>query len=140
MGILENLRALQARMASPAAPGEAVKAVLVAGKREHLLAGVDAQGRPFDGLRRSTLRRGRSDPRPLLPKGADSNLITRYRVEVEPSPDGCWLAASWPGLDHVRYLRTGTRRMARRDPTGFRAEDVAKAREIFRRWIVDGKR
>ncbi len=113
-----------------------VKDVLVRGKSMMLLAGQDATGSAFAPLMPSTLqsqRRGHGGP--LVPDGEGSRLITGYQVTLEPQPANIVVAAGWPGLDWVRYHATGTSRMARRDPTGFRPEDKAEAMRIWREEI-----
>ncbi len=115
---------------------EHIKDVLVRGKRETLLAGRSATGEPFAALRPSTLASGRRGAGgPLVPDGEASRLITGYVVTTTAEPTKIVVAAGWPGLDWVRYHATGTSRMARRDPTGFRAEDKAEAMRLWKESI-----
>lgn len=127
----EDLRPLQA----------AVRQVLVAGKEEQLLAGREADGSRFAPLAASTARRPRANPSPLVPHGNLSRAIAGYRVDFETytGEPRVIVTAGWPGLDWIRHHRTGTRRMPRRDPGGFRAEDLARVRDILRRYVTTGQ-
>lgn len=108
-------------------------------KRAQLLTGVDADGHAFAPLAPATLK-GRLPGPPLLPGGASGRLCREYRVQVERVERGALtITAGWPGLDFVRFLRTGTRRMPRRDPGGFRAAAVTECRRLFRAWLMGGR-
>jgi hypothetical protein len=139
MSIVERLRGILARASDPRGAADRVAAILRDGKREQLLAGVDADGRPFAPLAASTLRRkGRRDPRPLIPDGEASGLIVGYAVEVTSSPGRLEVSAGWPGRPHLAYLRSGTRRMPRRDPGSFRPQDRARALLALRDEVMKG--
>lgn len=138
---LDRLRAILRRVEGPppAELGRSVAAVLIRGKRAHLSAGRDAQGRPFDPLDRDTLDGRRASSVPLVGRGGPSSrLLTRYEVRAIPRPGGLDVTAGWPSLDYVRFLRTGTRRMAKRDPGGFRPEDLAEVRRLYREYLSRG--
>lgn len=116
-----------ARRAGDLGPiADRVRQVLRAGKRAHLLEGIDAAGAAYAPLAKSTLRKPRRSPIPLIPDGEDSGLIAGYSVAVSPGRSRLDVSAGWPGRDHVRYLRSGTSRMPRRDPGGFRDADRAE--------------
>lgn len=114
-----------------------VVAALVRGKRDQLERGVDAAGRPFTPLAKSTLKKARLVPTPLIPQGDASRLIVGYRVEVVEADGRATFEASWPSIGKiVGYLRTGTRRMPRRDPTGFRRSDLDWIGVLFRQHVL----
>jgi hypothetical protein len=139
MGLLERNQGIARRAEDLAAASARVRAILVDGKREQLLSGVDATGRPFAPLARSTLaRKGRRSPSPLLPDGPASGLITGYSVDVSLEPGRMTIDAGWPGRDYVRYLRSGTRRMPARDPGGFRPEDLERCRREVKEHVMGG--
>lgn len=113
--------------------------ILRAGKRDQLLAGVDAAGRPFAPLSPATLsRKGRTDPRPLIPLGESSSLIVGYVVDTSVETSRLIVSAGWPGRPEVQYLRSGTRRMPARDPGGFRAQDLEQCRGVVRAHVMEG--
>lgn len=119
---------------------ERVRAVLERGKRDQLLAGVDAAGSAYPPLADATLRRRKGrDPRPLIALGEASGLIVGYTVDVSIAPGKLTVSAGWPGRPELQYLRTGTRRMPARDPGGFRAEDLDEIRRLLRERVVDGR-
>ena len=118
--------------------GVQIRETLERGKREQLLAGRDATGDPFAPLAASTLRYRVGTGPPLAPKGASSAIVVRYAVTITTESGRLTAAASWPGLDWVRYHRTGTRKMPKRDPGGFRAEDSARCLEIFKGYVMGG--
>jgi hypothetical protein len=117
---------------------EPIKSIFVEGKREQLMAGVSAQGAPFAPLAPSTLRRREGSGAPLVPHGSGSRLITGYVVSVEARRGELAVGASWPGLPWVQYHRTGTRKMPKRDPGGFREQDKAKAVATIVEFIFRG--
>jgi hypothetical protein len=122
---------IAARADSPGPAAERIVEVLKRGKREQLLAGVDADGEDFAPLAASTLKRPRQCPTPLIPDGPESGLILGYSVEVAAAPGRLEISAGWPDRDYVRYHRTGTARMPRRDPGGFRAADRQECLSIL---------
>ncbi len=135
--LLDKYRAKAARLASPPPRDVASRAetVLRAGKRDQLRAGIDAEGRAFKPLAPSTLRGRRVSPTPLYGRRGDSGRLVRdYRVDARPVAGGLTVAAGWPSLPHVGHLASGTRRMPRRDPGGFRAADRDKLIQILREW------
>jgi hypothetical protein len=132
--LLERARHLE-RIAEP------VRELLVRGKREQLMSGRDALGVPFAPLLPSTRknpRRGHGGP--LVPDGEASKLITGYQVTIVAGDDELVISAGWPGLSFVRYLKSGTRRMVRRDPGGFRQEDRNTLMDKLRAWVMSGSR
>lgn len=134
--ILDRNRALLARIEDPDGPGPRIEALFRRGKEEQLLAGREADGSPFAPLAPSTLEHHSGSTTPLVPHGSASRVISGYRVDVVPEPGRLRVEASWPGLDWIKYHRSGTRHMPRRDPGGFRPEDVAAALRLFREWIM----
>ncbi len=140
MTLLEHNTQIAARIDRPSPSVlDRVKDVLVRGKREQLLAGHDAQGSTFAALRPSTLASGRRGAGgPLVPDGEASRIITGYVVTLTPEPARIVVEAGWPGLDWVRYHRTGTSRMTRRDPGGFRPQDKAQAMNLWQEEIFRG--
>jgi hypothetical protein len=66
-----------------------LKEVIVAGNREGLLAGLDADGVPMAELEESTIKRGRGGyGPPTIPRYSASQLIDRFRAEIMPSAQG----------------------------------------------------
>jgi hypothetical protein len=114
-----------------------LREVFTQGKREQLLAGTDASGHPFAPLAQSTLRQRQGSGPPLAPRGADSLIVTGYQITVAVASGQLTITAGWPFLSWVKYHRTGTRRMPRRDPGGFRPADVADAMRRLREYLFD---
>ena len=118
--------------------GERVADVLRRGKREHLLMGVDWTGAPFAPLAPSTLKSKRRGTGPaLVPDGDASSLIIHYEVTAVAEPGRLIMTAGWP-FGYVRYLASGTRRMPRRDPGGFREEDRVASMAIVKEYLFGG--
>ena len=113
---------------------EPVRRIFVDGKREQLLAGVDAQGVAFAPLAQSTLQRRNVGP-PLIPHGSQSRLITGYVVTVEAHGAELTVDGDWPGIDWVKYHMTGTKHMPKRDPGGFREQDKAASADVVREFV-----
>ncbi len=134
--LLDRNRALLARIESPRGPAAEIEALFRRGKAEQLLAGREADGSPFAPLAPSTLRHHEGSTTPLVPHGPASRVISGYRVDVVPEPGRLRVEASWPGISWIRFHQTGTRHMPRRDPGGFRPEDVAAALRLFRDWLM----
>jgi hypothetical protein len=112
-----------------------VRQVLVDGNRERALAGTDAQGRAFAPVKASTRKtRGGPGP-PLAPRGASSRIVTGYVVAVLAGVGRLTFTGSWPGLPWVEYHRTGTKRMPRRDPFGFRRRDLNRVADMLRKHV-----
>ena len=107
------------------------------GKREHLLQGMSAQGIRFAPLKPSTLAHRHGSGPPLAPQFATSEIIAAYRVEFEFRENRLTITAGWP-MEWVHYHATGTARMARRDPGGFREQDKREALRITREYIFNG--
>src|SRR5262245_24234376 len=109
-----------------------LKELFERGKRAQLSQGRTATGTPFAPLARSTLERGpRQSPLPFLKHGMSSSLIIRYQVTVQFAAASLTVSAGWP-MKWVRYHVAGGRRLPRRDPTGFRKQDVDDAMKMFR--------
>lgn len=136
--LLERNEAIARRVDSLRPAADRIGEVLRRGKAEQLLAGVDAAGRGYAPASPATLRR-RGPGQVLVPDGEASRLIRDYTVTAEVQPGRIRVSAGWPGLDWVRYHRTGTRRMPARDPGGFRESDLAECREILQRYVIDGR-
>ena len=137
--LLERNQALLDRARGLKGLTQRVTGLLVRRKREQLEPSVDAQGLQFAPLAKSTLKRRRRDPRPLIPDGESSRLITRYDVQVTAEPEKLTVRAGWPTLPWVRCHRTGTRKMPKRDPSGFDEETKRQALKILKEWVVDGR-
>lgn len=138
--LLDRNREIQARAENLRPLESALRQVLTSGKEEQLLGGRAADGSHFAPISASTARRPRANPRPLVPHGSLSRVITGYRVDFETytGEPRLVLTAGWPGLEWVGYHRSGTRRMPRRDPGGFRAEDLDRCRQLLRRFVMGG--
>jgi hypothetical protein len=108
------------------------------GKREQILTGRSSTGRPFAPLARSTLERGpRQSTLPFLARGQSSSLLTRYQVDVTFASASVTVSAGWP-MRWVKYHVTGGPKLPRRDPTGFRQEDIDTAKRVFREYVTMG--
>jgi hypothetical protein len=125
--LLERNRGVARRIEHPEPVAASIREILERGKQAQLLAGRDAAGVPFAPLAASTLRRREGSPTPLVPRGPSSRLIVGYVVTVRAEPGRLECSAQWPGLDWVKFHRSGTRRMPKRDPGGIREEDKAAA-------------
>lgn len=128
--------ALRLATTPPASLAAAVAETLKRGKRDQLRSGRDAAGRSFAAIAPATRGKGRrvSDVPLYGLRGEASPLLTAYEADVRPKPGGLDVTAGWPSIPHVRFLRDGTRRMPRRDPGGFREQDLQTIRERLRRW------
>jgi hypothetical protein len=135
--ILDRNRAILDRIGDLRPIGEKIRSIFVAGKREQLLSARDHEGTPFLTLAKSTLARPRQSPLPFLCHGASSSLIVNYQVDVSFAAAAVTVQAGWP-MDWVRYHITGTRKMPRRDPSGFRDEDKRQAIAVLREWVING--
>jgi hypothetical protein len=136
MSLLDRNKGILRRIEDPRPISEQIAGIFRAGKREQLRGGADATGIPFQPLKPSTLKRRKGAGPPLLPRGDASRISSGYTVDVETDRDGLTVKAGWPGLDWVRWHRTGTRTLPRRDPGGFRAEDIKRALRAFKDWIM----
>jgi hypothetical protein len=61
--------------------------------------------------------------------------VAGYAVDVAVAPGRLEVTAGWPGLDWVGDHRTGTRRMPRRDPGGFRDADRARVLSLLSEYV-----
>lgn len=136
--LLERNQGIARRIERPEPAATAIRELLERGKQAQLLAGRDAAGVPFAPLAPSTLRRREGAPTPLVPHGPSSRIVTGYVVTVRAEPGRLECSAQWPGLGWVKFHRSGTRRMPRRDPGGFRAEDVTLAMAKLKEHIFHG--
>jgi hypothetical protein len=110
-----------------------LKEAIVEGNREGLLAGLDADGVPMAELKESTIRRGRGGfGPPTIPRYSGSQLIDRFRAEIQPTAEGgVRIKANWDGVPQVQFFKTGTRDMARRNPAGIRPATRERIGEII---------
>lgn len=118
-----------------------LRQAIIEGNEQGLLAGLDKDGVPFAPLKESTIKRGRGGfGPPLSPRYSASQLVDRLRVDIEPGgAAGVRVKASWPGVTHLKYHKTGTRNMARRNPAGIRPGTRARIGAIianFRKKMV----
>jgi hypothetical protein len=133
---LERNRLILARVQNLGPVKQLVERIFVAGKREQLERGVDSLGRSFAPLAASTVKtRGGTGP-PLAPRRAASRIEARYEAHATVEATKVKVSAGWPGLDWVRYHVTGTRRMPRRDPSGFREQDKQQAAVTVREFLM----
>jgi hypothetical protein len=139
MPLSEHNRQILARLANTKPVQPTIERILVQGKKTQLLGGVDAKGKPFAKLAKSTLKRRKGWGPPLSPRRAESRLPSRYAVFFQDSPNGVRVSAGWLGLPWLKYHKTGTERMPKRDPGGFRAQDSVAAGKALRAWIMEGK-
>jgi hypothetical protein len=111
MGALLDRNLEIARRAGNLEPiAERIRVLLIDGKREQLLSGDDADGRPFAPLAPSTLRHRDGSGAPLVPHGSASRLITMYRVTVSVLANRLEASAGWPGPGRVPGSRQGPMR------------------------------
>jgi hypothetical protein len=115
---------------------EPVRRILIEGNRARALAGVDAQGRRFAPLAASTLSRRRGTGPPLAPRYAASRVVTAYVVNVIAGPGKLSFTGAWPSVHFMEYHHTGTRYMPRRDPYGFRQQDIDRIRPMLGDYIL----
>lgn len=133
--ILDRLTDLARRCGdlSPIAPQ--VRDVFLLGNRERAMAGTDAAGRPFAPLARSTLKHRHGSGPPQAPTPS-AQIITGCEISVQAGPGRLSITQSWPGVRWVEYAISGTRRMPRRDPTGFRDQDKTKVAALMNDYIT----
>ena len=111
---------------------EPVREILVRGNRERALAGTDVQGRRFAPLAPSTLRRRVGTGPPLAPRYQSSRVVTEYEVDIRAGEGQLSFIAGWPGVSWMEHHHTGTPRMPRRDPYGFRQRDLDAVRALLK--------
>lgn len=124
--VRHNLGALQdwlgrARRADVAGDlSKEVARIIEEGNREGILAGTDAEGKPFADLAPSTIRRGRGGfGPPTAPRNSASQVIDRFRVVVEKGYGNEYVVrASWPGATHIRFFATGAKYRAGSERAG----------------------
>lgn len=120
---------------------EQAKRIVLDDNRDGLLRGLDKDGVRFAPLAESTLRSRDGGGPPLSPHEASSRLIAnavaidyRYGGQVVVILKWVGDAAVW-----IRYHRTGTRNMPRRNPVGIRPAGrlrLKHAGEQFRRDLI----
>jgi hypothetical protein len=111
---------------------EPVRARLVQGNREAILAGLSPDGRPVAPLKPATLKRRKGSGPPRAPEGASAKVIIDYVVTVAAGPAALRFTGTWPGFPVVEYLdRT-------RPTLGFRAADLEWIRTQLRKHIIPG--
>lgn len=113
-----------------------IRRILVEGNRSRALAGVDAQGQPFAPLAPSTLRRRKGGGPPLAPLYSASRVVSQYVVDVQAGPGRLSFTGAWPRQRWMEYHHTGTRRMPRRDPYGFRRQDLDAIRPMLNDYVL----
>jgi len=121
---------------------EPVRNALKDGNRADRLAGLDWEGRPFKDLAPSTLERRRKqglNGPPLAAHGPTARIITKFFVDVRAGVGRLTFTGSWP-MDWVRFHVTGSRRLPRRDPMGFRAPTLDRARALLLEHIANNKK
>jgi hypothetical protein len=141
-GLLGMLRRIAQPDLRPLA--ERIKQIIVEGNEQGLLAGLDADGKPFAPLADDTYARGRGGLGPALsPRFSASRFIDRFVVTIVPIPGGgLSIRASWPGVPEVEFHRTGTRHMPARNPVGIRPETTVKiqrAIDDFAQSLIGGR-
>lgn len=149
-GSLDDLMRYIARFASPDLVPLSldIKKAIEDGNREGLLAQTNGDGSRADDLRPSTIKRGRGGfGPPRVPRNSGSQLIDRFRVEVEPNSTGGFrLQAGWVGVPQALYFKTGTKNpgglgvhMVARNPCGIRPQTRARINELisnFKRKLI----
>jgi hypothetical protein len=136
MSALEHFARVADRVRDLGPLREPIRQVLINGKREQLLRGVDRDLRPFVPLAASTLAHRRGGGPPLAPLGGSAPIVLDYQVTIDTQPGRLEISATWPGWTIIKYHRTGTRRMPRRDPTGFRNEDLERVRQLLKDFLL----
>lgn len=117
-----------------------LKRIYTEGKKEHLLLGNDANGRPFTPLAKSTLaNKKRFSGPPLVPRYSSSRVISQYTVAFKRLPGTLQVIAGWP-MEWIRYHREGGKHLPRRDPGGFRDVDRKNAMDAIRDWVWRGEK
>jgi len=140
MGLISERIADIARRCGDLSPIQGdVRAILVEDNRQRALQGVDAQGGRFASLAPSTIRSRQGAGPPLAPRFGQSREITGYVVQVTAGPGRLTFVASWPGSPWMEYHHTGTRRMPRRDPYGFRSSAIDRIRPLMADYVMTGE-
>ena len=134
MGVLKDKYESIARRVTDLRPVvEPLRSLFREGKRAHLLQGEDAQGLRYAPPAPATIER-RGPGTVLVPHDDASRLITHLTIVIDVSPTRLQVYQAWPDLDWVRYHKTGTPRMPRRNPDGFRAEDRVHALQLIEKY------
>lgn len=137
MGIIrERLTELAKRCGDLTPIQNDVRQILVNGNRERALAGTNAQGVPFASLAPSTLKHRRGKGPPQAPRGAGSQIVTGYVVQVTAGPGELRIIASWPDLPWIPYHVDGTPHMPARNPMGYRQQDLEKIRALMNGYVM----
>lgn len=132
----ERISELSRRVSNLAPLVEPVRRILIDGNRERSLAGTDVNGVPFAPVKPSTMLRRGGDGPPLAPRRAGSREVTGYHVDVRTGDGSLTFTASWPDQPWMEYHHTGTPRMPKRDPYGFREVDLEAVRALLREHIM----
>lgn len=135
-GIGDRISELSQRVADLTPLIEPVRTILIDGNRERSLAGTDVNGVPFAPVKPSTMLRRGGDGPPLAPRRAGSREVTGYVVEIRTGGGSLTFTGSWPDQPWMEYHHTGTPRMPKRDPYGFREQDLERVRALLRAHIV----
>lgn len=138
MGLLEHNRDILRRMRDLRPVEPQLRRIFVEGKRDQLTRGVDAQGRAFEPIKPATREHRAGSGPPLAPQGVNSDIVTRYTVQLQQVANGLAVVAGWP-MAWVKYHVSGGRRLPRRDPSGFRPQDKAEAMRRIRDYIMRGR-
>lgn len=135
--LLERNQGILDRLANLQAIEPRLRRIFVEGKREHLLQGLDAQGLRFRPLAASTLARREGQGPPLAPRFASSEIVAAYAVNFAYPGHTVIVSAGWP-MEWVRYHVTGGARLPRRNPGGFRRQDVQESTRVIREYLFRG--
>lgn len=115
---------------------EPVRKVLWEANKARALAGVDADGNRYKALAASTIERRQGNGPPLAPRGPQSRIVTGFVVSVSAGPGRLTFTGSWPELDWIEYHVNGTKRMPRRNPLGFRLDELEGIRRMLAEHIA----
>jgi hypothetical protein len=116
-----------------------VKQIVIDDNRDGLLRGLDANGVPFAPLAASTIAHRDGSGEPLTPHGAASRLIANAVATDYRSGGQVIVILKWVGdvAVWIRYHRTGTRKMPRRNPVGVRPAARQRIRDAFKQFQRD---
>lgn len=140
MGVVTERLADLARRCGDLSPiANDVRKVIERDNREAILAGQDGDGKPVAALKPSTLGHRKGTGPARAPSGANSPLIKGLVVSVQAGTGRLAFSKSWPSAPYWVYFASGTKNMARRDPSGVRPQARDEIRGMLAQYLKRGR-
>jgi hypothetical protein len=99
------------------------------------LSGLDYRGRPYAALKKSTvqdrLRQGYPPGPPLVRAGPGARVIAGMEIRIIREGDTLRFLKDWPTVDWLIYHIRGSKRLPKRDPSGYGKDEIARIRKLL---------